>query len=317
MRYLLKKISSSKYNIISQFKVGSLSYNLNIFDKVSNITLNGFEVVDCSEYGFEDDVLSHLIIDLLKTGIEKEGSKDLKVYLIKRCKIANSVLKGIKKELGSSVKIVEQSMEIPHNKELEDPKSFSYEYLMNKLKNFIQAVHDINETLKVCREDLLSLSRGKLIDTMWGAKKTQKIIDNVREKVLKDEEWERVEFYVNILKQSVERFLYKLIHPSKDKKEDMKVINSVLVPNILENFEKIKGIISNVMIMLSRYTYIDEVFKKNTSYPASWFINGGMFEDLKLDYRNLILFILKIPHYEHEILYPLDMMRHNFSHRDG
>lgn len=317
MKYLLKKISSSKFKVITQFKTGNLSYNLNTFDKISNITLNGSEVIDCSEYGFESEVLTHLITDLLKNGIEKESSKDLKVYHIKKSKITNSILKGLKKELGSSIKIVEQSMEIPHKKVLEDPRSFSFDSMKSKMRNFIQAIHDINETLKVCREDLLSLSRGRLIDTMWGAKKTQKIIDNVRDGVLKDEEWERVEFYVNILKQSIERFLYKLIHQSKDKNEDMKVINSVLIPNILENFEKIKGIISNVLIMLSNYIYIDEVFKKNTSYPASWFINGDMFEDLKLDYRNLILFILKIPHYEHEILYPLDMMRHNFSHRDG
>jgi len=139
----------------------------------------------------------------------------------------------------------------------------------------------------------------------------------MKKNVCEDSDWEKIEFYTNISIKSIDRLIHKLNVSLFDVcDEEKKVVNTVLIPNIIQNFEKIKTITSNVLKMLSNFVYIDEVFKKNTSYPASWFINSDMFEDIKLDYKNLILFVLKIPRFEQEIIYPLDMMRHSFINKN-
>lgn len=315
MKHLLNNIKASNRKTLAQFKVGNISYNLNILDKISNITINGHDIIDCRDVTPDYEKVAYLLKDMIIKGVSISKPESIQAYINKEANLSSDFLKGIKKELASSIKIINQSMEIPHNTKvkLNIEESFAPDKFIKKIKEFSQSLHDINETLKVCRDDILMLSCGRLVDSMWGAKKTQKMLEDVKKQVAEDRDWDRVEFYVNMILKSIDRLSHKLnttLFEVCD--EEKKVVNTVLIPNIIQNFEKIKEIISNVLKMLSNFVYIDEVFKKNTSYPANWFINADMFEDIKLDYRNLILFALKIPRYEQELLYPLDMMRHSF-----
>jgi len=315
MKHLLRNIKSSSSKVIAQFKAGSNCYGLNTKNKLSNISINGYDVIDCKDTGTDYDKIAHLIKDLITSGLDNQKPNSIQTYLLKGAKLSDTILSGIKKDLGSSIKIINQSMEIPHNfpVKLDFEEAFAPEKFLKKIRNFSQIIHDINETLKVCREDILSITCGKLVDSMWGAKPTQQILEKMRDSAMENEDWEKIEFYTSIILKSIDSFTHKLELPLFNVyDEEKKVISTVLIPNIIHSFEKIKSIVSDVLLMLSNFVYIDEVFKKNTSYPANWFINADMFQDLKLDYKNLILFALKVPQFEQEIIYPLDMMRHNF-----
>jgi hypothetical protein len=315
MKHLLTNIKVSNNIIIAQFKVGNRSFDLTSNGKKSNISVDGCELFDCSKLGAGFEKIAHLVKDLVLNSIETNPSKPMEYYISADSKISNTIINKLKSGLDSSVKIINQSMEIPHNHpvKFDLEEVFAPDRFLIKLKEFAQALHDINETLKVCREDVLSLTHGRLINTMWGAKQTQQVIINLRNGVEEDEDWDKLEFYISMILKSIDRLTHKLNMTLFDVcDEEKKVVNTVLIPNVIQSFEKIKSVVSNVLLMLSNFVYIDEVFKKNTSYPSSWFINKDMFEDLKLDYRNLVLFALKIPRFEQEIIYPLDMMRHNF-----
>jgi len=319
MKHLIKNIKSSNCKILAQFKVGDLSYTLNSIGKTSNISINGHDVIDCSDADIEYDKIAHLLKDLIIKGATGINPSSIQAYMRKDTKFSDTILSTLKKNLDSSIKIVNQSMEIPDTTplKLDLEEAFVPEKFLLKIKEFSQALHDINETLKVCREDIMMISCGRLVNTMWGAKPTQRILENMKSTVAEDENWERVEFYVNMIIKSIGRLTHKLDASLFDVcDEEKKVVNTVLIPNILQSFEKVKMIVSNVLKMLSSFVNIDEVFKKNTSYPANWFINADMFEDIKLDYMNLVLFALKIPRFEQELLYPLDMMRHSFITKD-
>ena len=315
MKYLLKNIKASKGKVLAQFKVGDLSYHLNSFGKSSSISLNGHDIIDCSDSGVGYDKIAHLIKDLIVNGMSLTKDKVVYANIQPDANLSDTILANLKRCGISSLKMVDQSMEIPKTtpmtvnlEEATTPERF-----IKKIKEFAQALHDINETLKVCRDDVLSLSSGRLINTMWGAKQTQQIFLNMRNDIAENEDWDKAEFYVNMILKSISRLTHKLDSTLYDVcDEEKKVVNTVLIPNIIQGFEKIKAIVSKVLVMLSNFVYIDEVFKKNTSYPANLFINADMFEDIKLDYVNLVLFALKIPRYEQEILYPLDMMSHSF-----
>jgi hypothetical protein len=315
MKYLLKNIKASNRKVLAQFKVGSICYDLNVIGKQANISINDYDVIDCSGVKTGYEKIAHLVKDLIINGMADNKPVSIQSYILSDAKLSSSILSRLKKELGSSIKIINQSMEIPHSApvKLDFEEAFAPEIFLKKIKEFSQAIHDINETLKVCREDIISIACGRLADSMWGAKATQQILEDMKETASENEDWEKVEFYTNIISKSINRLLHNLEGPLFSIcGEEKKVANTVLIPNIIHSFEKIKSIVSDVLLMLSNFVYIDEVFKKNTSYPASWFINADMFEDIKLDYRNLILFALKIPRFEQEIIYPLDMMRHSF-----
>lgn len=315
MKHLLHNIKTSNCKIIAQFKIGNTSYNLNTIGSNATIAVDGHNIINSSEVGSGYDNIAHLLKDIIVKGASISKVESIQTYLDKEADLSGILVEGLKKELDSSIKIVNQSMEIPHNTtvKLNLEEAFAPNSFIKKIKEFAQNLHDINETLRVCREDISMLSCGRLVDSMWGAKKTQRILEELKTKVSEDGDWEKIEFYVNMTLKSIDRLIHKLSTSLFDVcDEEKKVVNTVLIPNILQSFEKIKEVISRVLKMLSSFVYIDEIFKRNTSYPANWFINADMFEDIKLDYKNLILFALKIPRYEQELLYPLDMMRHSF-----
>lgn len=315
MKLLLNSLKTSNCKVLAQFKIGDLSYNLNSMGKSSSISLNGHDIIDCSSVGTGYEKIAHLLRDLVVSGAAGVTSGALTTYLCKDAKLPDMLMANIKKDLGSSIKIVNQSMEIPRAIpiKLNLEEALAPDKLLKRIKEFAQSIHDIHETLRVCREDILSLSCGRLVNTMWGAKPTQHILECLKESVAEDGDWDRTEFYSNMILKSINSLTPKLNGSLFNTcEEDKKVAVTVLIPNILQGFEKLKVVVSNVLKMLSNFVYIDEVFKKNTSYPASWFINSDMFEDIKMDYRNLVLFALKIPKYEQEIVYPLDMIKHSF-----
>jgi hypothetical protein len=315
MKHLLRNIKGANCKVIAQFKVGDVSYALNCIGKTSNISIDGHDVIDCSDVDVEYDKVAHLLKDFIIKGATVSNPPSIQAYIKKDVEFSDAILSTLKKNLDSSIKIVNQSMEIPDTTpvKLDLEKAFAPENFLKKIKEFAQALHDINETLKVCREDIIMISCGRLVNTMWGAKPTQRILENMKNIVEEDEDWEKIEFYVNMIIRSIDRLSHKLNTSLFDVcDEEKKVVSTVLIPNIIQNFDKIKVIVSNVLKMLSNFVNIDEIFKKNTSYPANWFINADMFEDIKLDYKNLVLFALKIPRFEQELLYPLDIMRHSF-----
>ena len=63
--------------------------------------------------------------------------------------------------------------------------------------------------------------------------------------------------------------------------------------------------------MMSPIVHIDEVFVKNTSYPAKFFLPGETIEALDDDYKLIVEFLNKVPSIEQEILNPLDLLRYN------
>lgn len=311
MKHLINRINSSSKKPVAQIRCGNRSFSVIAGNLTSQITIDGHDIIS-NDSGY--DKMANLISDMVKKDLSGAKDATITAYICNEVKEFDSVLKSIKNALDSSVKIVTQSKEIPDHTpiKLNLEEAFAPEKFLSRIREFAQSLHDINETLRVCREDIISLTHGKLVDTMWGAKPMQQILCGLKNNIEENDDWDNLEFYVNMIMKSIERITHKMgkdLYTVCD--EEKKVVNTVLIPNIIQGFEKIKGVISKVLMMLSNLVYIDEMFKKNTTYPASWFINGDIFEDIKLDYNNLVLFALKIPRIEQEIIYPLDMMRHS------
>jgi hypothetical protein len=189
-------------------------------------------------------------------------------------------------------------------------KTIDHGILIEGLKKLHQTVSDLNNILNVCRDDALTLTQGKLVGTMWGAKSMQQVLCGLHNEIAENSTWERVEFFSSMIMKSIERLIHKLsTELAKVCAEEQKIICTVLIPNILTNYEQLRDIASKALVSLSSLIYVDMMFKKMTSYPATWFMNGNMLEDMKQDYQKLLGFMMQVPRIEQGVIYPLDFMK--------
>lgn len=183
---------------------------------------------------------------------------------------------------------------------IRNKKQQNYE-LSNKeiiegLKNFIQEVTAIEETLRICREDLMRLSLNKSFNTIWGSKEILNKIKNLLTEIVENKSWEEVEFYTNLLVRYVRNSIYYLDNLNKE--EIKELLTKKTVPNIKANFDRLKRIISGAALTLLKFLELCKFISNYTKYPINFFINNSLLEDLKYDYDNLINFIIKIPIFE-------------------
>lgn len=182
--------------------------------------------------------------------------------------------------------------------------------LAGRLGNFRSLIKDINSTLTVCRSDALALTECRLVNSMWGADNMKRVISEINRSISDNTGWDRIEFYSEKVSKSIEKIMHKIKDdPGNLSQRDRETIAGILIPGIIKHYFSIKTIISEVLISLSKLIYIDEKFKEETGYPASWFINSNMLEDLQSDYSKLLGFVISIPSIEAQVFNVLDTLK--------
>lgn len=172
----------------------------------------------------------------------------------------------------------------------------------DRLINFNQLIKDMFNRLTACRNDSLDITGHKFIDTMWGADIMSKFMSDINRSISNDKEWDRIEYYVEGTNKLINCLIYNLEDKNKlFDKNTKSLLADKIIPEIIDNYIKIKCIISRILLSLSKLVYIEDNFRKVTNYPIKWFVNTDILEDLKKDYNNLIGFTVSIPNIEAQI----------------
>ena len=138
----------------------------------------------------------------------------------------------------------------------------------------------------------------------------QEMLESIHQEIADNDKWDRIEFFSNIIIKSIDRLIHKLATElSSVCMEEKKVIYNILIPNILDGYEQFKQVVGSALMSLSSLAYIDVIFKKTTSYPATLFMSSSMLGDLNQDYQKLLGLLKDMPRIERQVIYPLDMMR--------
>ena len=308
MRHLVKRYSNFKSKVLAQFKTDKKSFDITEKDGSYSLLVNGYNIADLNNFKEALEGSSRLVSDIIANDT---NSGSIEAFIDNGFESLGSIVDYLKDKGGVSLHISDMYKDTPDLLNLED--TLDPCKIKKKLESFASDLHDVNETLKVCYEDASTITSGKLIGSMCGAKPMQKILTDLNNEIVDNSDWERVEFFISIINKSIEQLVHKMnIGLNDGNNENQKIINTVIIPNIIDNYYKLKGVISGAVSALSNLIYIDNLFKKNTTYPASWFMNNSILTDLKLDYKNLIVFLLKVPMFERGIIHPLDIMKHNF-----
>lgn len=314
MQHLLRNVSEKNKEAVAQFKMGSRNFIIIKEGKLFNGMLDGCGLLSLSGPYKKSEKIAQLLGDLFRPlrskSIEAKVNKDiLDVDVLEEVFKKQATDKKVtfrkNSRAGSSSDKVRLSADTAVFVEDEDS--------IKKLKDFCGRIKEINNLLMVSRDDSLTLSQGKLVDSMWGAGDMQKVLEQINQHILSCKVWEKVEFYSDMVLRSLERLLYKMQHGlSSINPEEKRIIYAVLIPNILDNFEEFKKAARQAFLVLSDLMHVDEEFKEKTTYPADWFLNGSMLKDLAGDFRKLTGFLLDLPRIEKEIIYPLDTLKFKF-----
>jgi len=311
MKNLIKKVSSNNSDIISQIKVGSRVFSLVKTGNTLRGILDGSEILaSAAEDCFIDKlprIVSSITEDLL--GGENKG---ISFKLNKKDPISDRILDSMisemaKKNIPIKTKNMRNFEPVCSLYSLKDP--IEYDSVISKVPSLLNVLRNITQILEISLNDSMVLTKRKLVDSMWGADKTQRVIDSIRKELMKlAPESDKLNLYFELIRKSVERL--KVFHRRSDV-DSLKVMNNILIPNIICNFDNVKRFSSDLFFAMSPLLHIDELFLKNTSYPSSFFLPIETLEAIEDDYKLIIEFLNKVPNIEQEILNPLDLLRYN------
>lgn len=154
------------------------------------------------------------------------------------------------------------------------------------------------------------LTRRKLISTMHGSDTTQKVLNSIRDNVSKlASEALNLPAWTSISTKSKLKLAHRLEKNLLENENERIYASTVLIPNITDHYDKIKNFTIKMAVAVSPLIYIDDVFKANTKFPATWFLPTNNIEDLNESYGVVLSFLLNVPDIEANLIDPLNFLR--------
>ncbi len=325
MKHLIQKYSYTRSDIVGHISSGNFGFCLISSDNSIRGIVNGSEVLKEEKNKEAHETIAPVLAGLIHNFVPSP-EKGVVIYKSEwpvigkasSSQYLDSLFEYLPRYYKASVIQILDKPKEPRNMEDSLSPRFNItgtippEALKVNLSVFLSKLRDLPKVLQGGIEDSMMLVRKKLVPSMWGAKMTQKFIDNARNKILRDSDsWSKIEFHMDMINKSVLRLLVKLSDNMNE--EDRKIVSAILIPNIINNYEALKDTVIKASMALTPLVYIDDVFQKNTSYPASWFFTDDIVKSVKNCYDYLLKFLSEVPIIESKVIYPLDLYKVQIS----
>lgn len=320
----MKKFSASRQHLIGHVSISDYKLSVVAKDKKISGLLDGYEVLYGSANKKGSDNFSKAFSFFLNQLSKKSYVENITLYesewdneKYNNLKLFENVVASLKETTEERRIIIKPDPVEKRDIHPDVAPSFKVDQAINP-QDMCSNVSLLGVKIdKACKSlnDLVHqgvmLSRRQLVTTMWGAKTVQGIIDSMKEEIIeKKVEWDKAEFFKDLMNKAIMRFCYKFNVCSEEIcAEEQKVIANLIIPDIIKNYEKLKDMIIKALVILGPLVYIDEAFQKYTNYPASWFFTEEAISDLQEEYENLMKFISIVPKIESKVIDPLDFLR--------
>ncbi len=309
MRHLSNKIAAAKASVIAKYKMGDDCFSIFERNGMLSGNFNGYDVL-----AFEDafkNRAANVFGSLIAFLSDKNESK---ISFIKS-KNANILVQNVNQYLKNcSKKIVgEEGVLKIETPDFDVGEALNQKALLEYLRVFQGMLRNVANLLSDVREHANVLSGGRIVSTMWGAQQMQQILNHIKKDIEDDSIWGKLDFFIEMIDRSLERLIIKLnTDVCRVCSEEKKIVGTVLIPNVISNYEILVSRIAKILVVLEPLINIDSVFKKETSYPASWFLKGNMLNELKEDFGKMIKIVIRTPEIEKQALFPLDVLKTQF-----
>lgn len=318
MKQIIKRCSNIGSEVLGFIKVSSDS--LALIEKNEEIKgiLNGCEVFKTANINDDENSIVHVFGDITQNLYNKSKPEDFTIYRghwasekYPMEEILDKILLSLKKVAKFTVKVRAKEASINFEPSLK---------LGNKIDPTIldRNVHVFNLKMSNAGLVLQNFIRNASIitgykfeekDPVWGSKNISKHINCIKSKMASSaSEVDKLDYYTEMIDRTANKIHFKLASSRiKNNYEDRKILGSVLIPELIGNYEGFKKLATSVVFACSPLVYVDDLFRKNTNYPVSWFINDDVLINLNEAYSFLINFLQELPRIETNAIIPLDV----------
>lgn len=315
MKLLIKRYANVRSDVVGFAQVGSDA--LTLLKKGEDLTgiLNGCEILKTDLSGGSRDKVSCLVGKVLAQLCNKNGSDQIVLYKSHwkhREYPAEDLLNSVVPRIDPNVKVdVRSYPRVEIKNFLPMPRIASVidsENLYKNLNVFSRKISNASIVLGSAIRGAYVVTGKKLIGSMWGAKKTQNYLDEGHKVIASlNRDADAASMHQELIRKGIGR-LQRCMKEASLSSESRKMVAQVVIPSIVDSYEMYKKIASKVMLEIAPLLYIDEVFRGNTQYPASWFISEETMENMREDFEHLASFIGEVPAIESKVVIPLDML---------
>jgi hypothetical protein len=318
MKQIIKRCSNIGADVLGFIKVGGDS--LAIIEKNNEIkgVLNGCEIFKTSN--FRDDMNNIVCVfgDLAKNLYNKNKPEDFTIYKEHWASDKHSmggvldlVLSNLKKEAKVTLKVRAKESSINFDPSLKYGSKIDPSILNKNVNVFSLKLNNAGLVLQNFLRCASVLTRCKLEnkDPVWGEKEISSYISDIRGKIASnDSEIGKLDFYKEMIEKTASKIHLKLSSELfKKNSEERKILGGVLIPELIDNYEGFKKLATSVVFAAAPLACVDDMFRKYTNYPASWFISDDVLIGLNDGYAFLINFMQELPRIETNAIIPLDV----------
>jgi len=307
MRHIVRKIEASALEVTGRIKVGGDSVNVVSDGPSSRCMLNGYDVAS----GDPGDPFATVVSDLVSKVFRGGRPRTVVVLHGPSEEQMESVVEKLKGSLGEG-KVTVRGLKgggegVVEPAELKLDDAMNMEALAHNVGVLSERASAVSSAVSMVKDASMMLTRKRLVESMWGSKDMQAILDRVRGRMDGGKfPWSSVEGSSDMLSKSAQRLRRKL---SSDDPEDGRMMASVLIPGVSDSYGTIKEMVSEAAVSAAPLVYIDDAFHRNTRYPASWFLSEEVMDKLAGSYDDLIGFMAQIPTIESKVIDPLSFVR--------
>lgn len=319
MKFFIKRYATARLDPIGFVKIGSDDFRLLKKDNDIICVINGCEVFKDNIKSESISNISNLIAKILEQLCNKNAIDQISLYK-KDWNNKEYPFGDILQDIIGDLDTVKVSLKTGSKSEFNNfsyiPKissDINYTALSKNLDIFKRKTSNAIIVLSNALKNYRIITGRKLVASMWGAKKTQKYLNNKNKKVASlDRNLDVINMHKELINKAIPRLSFYLKKSSLNKEQE-KLLSKVIIPDFINNYESVKEKVSSTILDISSVLNIDKVFKENTRYPASWFISEETLDNINEDFSHLASFINDIPLIESKIIIPLDILRSEIS----
>ena len=306
-------VSAKNATIINQIIVGGRLLTIVKSDSSIKCILDGTEIISSTTSPRFLEKLPKMVLAITEDLTDGQNCDVLMKCSEGTCQEDNELASAIESEVRerlSANRVLPLQKFRPAILEDVEPLNISIDKLLCEMPQTLNIINNITRILEMSAEDCLTITKRKLIGTMWGADAIHNIMDEVKSDIDElHEESEMLHVYGDLIRKSSSRLK---IFKRKTDPDSIRVIRGILIPDITNSFEGIKRFAASLFSIMTVVVHLDESFMRHTSYPSKFFLPGEVIDDLGEDYKLIVGFLNKVPKIEREVINPLDLFRYNY-----
>jgi hypothetical protein len=317
MKQIVKRCLNIGSDVLGFVRIGSSSLSLINKDKDIKGILNGCEIFKVSNFKDSRDSLTYVMGDLIQN-IYKNKPECFPVYRnlwssdkYPMREMLDSIIANVKDKVKISVKVRSKESSSSFDSSFRINENINIDVLNKNIRVFDTRIKNASIVLQNFIKNAFIILNHKYgnSDNMWGVGNIKKYMEDIKSKIASnDVEIGKLDFYTEMLERNSNKLSLKVASVSvMNNPEEKKMVSQVLIPDMVNNYEKFKDLTTKTIVILSPLIYVDDLFKKNTNYPANWFVSDDVLMNIGEDYNFLINFMQDIPKIENNVIVPLEV----------